>query len=248
MRVDILGCLVDNFSMKETLARIEEFIIDGRPHQHVVVNVDKIVKADRNSELRDIINKCDLINADGMPVVWASRLLGRPLKGRVTGIDLFMELLERSAKKGWRVFFLGARETVVSKVAAVFKKKYPSLKIVGFRNGYWRPEQEESVVEEVKKARPDILFVGISSPKKEEFLGSYLKHMGVPFAMGIGGSFDVLAGFTKRAPLWMQRAGIEWFYRFLQEPKRMFKRYFVDDLHFFLLLAREVFKIVSPRF
>jgi len=242
MRVDILGCLVDNLTMEETLFRIEEFMSDGRSHQHVVVNVDKIVKAHRNPGLRDIVNRCDVVSADGMPLVWASRLLGKPLKERVTGIDLFLRLLERSEEKGWRVFFLGAREKVVTKVTDTFKGKYPCLKIAGCRNGYWQPEQEGSVAEKIKKAKPDILFVAISSPKKEEFLGKYLKYMSVPFAMGVGGSFDVTAGFTNRAPLWMQKGGLEWLHRFLQEPKRMFKRYFVDDVYFFWLLAKELLR------
>ncbi len=242
MRIDILGCPVDNLTIEETVARINEFINDGRPHQHVVVNVDKIVKVHRNPRLLDIVNRCDLINADGMPVVWASRLLGRPLKGRVAGIDLFMKLLERSEEHGWRVFFLGARQPVVTQVVKTVSETYPSLKIAGFRNGYWQSEQEESVVEEIKKANPDILFVAISSPKKEEFLGTYLTYMDVPFAMGVGGAFDVMAGLTNRAPVWMQKSGLEWFYRFLQEPKRLFRRYFVDDMYFFWLLTKQLLK------
>ena len=242
MRTNILGCLIDNLSMKQTLSRIERFINEGECHQHVVVNVDKIVKANRDPGLLDVINSCDLVNADGMPVVWASRLLGSPLKERVAGIDLFVKLIEMSANKGWRVYFLGAREKVVTTVVNKSQRKHPSLKIAGCRNGYWLPEEEKSIVEEIKIAMPDILFVAISSPKKENFLGSYLKYMNVSFAMGVGGSFDVLAGLTKRAPFWMQKTGLEWFYRFLQEPNRMFKRYFVDDMYFFWLLAKELLR------
>ena len=226
--------------MAETLDTIESFIASGRPHQHVVVNVDKLVKARGDPALRKIINDCALINADGMPVVWASRILGKPLKERVAGVDLFEALMKRAAEKGWRVFLLGAREAVVARVHQVYCVKYPGLVVAGHRNGYWKPEEEEGVVEEIRAARADVLFVAISSPKKEEFLARWQAHMRIPFAMGVGGTFDVAAGHVKRAPVWMQKTGFEWFYRFLQEPRRMFRRYFIDDMAFFGMLAREL--------
>ena len=238
-RIEMMGCLVDNLTMEETLNRVEGFIDSGLPHQHVVVNVDKLVKARSDAELRRIINECALINADGMPVVWASRLLGKPLKERVAGVDLFESLMKRSAEKGWRVFLLGAREEIVSKVRSLYVAKYPGLVIAGHRNGYWSADEEAGVVTQIQEARADILFVAISSPKKEQFLGRYQAQMKVPFAMGVGGTFDVAAGKVKRAPVWMQRIGFEWFYRFLQEPRRMFRRYFIEDMAFFGMLARE---------
>ena len=238
-RIEMMGCLVDNLTMEETLNRVEGFIDSGLPHQHVVVNVDKLVKARSDAELRRIINECALINADGMPVVWASRLLGKPLKERVAGVDLFEALMKRSAQKGWRVFLLGAREEIVSQVKTQYVAKYPGLTIAGHRNGYWSADEEAGVVTQIQEARADILFVAISSPKKEQFLGRYQAQMKVPFAMGVGGTFDVAAGKVKRAPVWMQRIGFEWFYRFLQEPRRMFRRYFIEDMAFFGMLARE---------
>lgn len=238
MRQTILGCAVDNLTMSETLDCIGKFIASGKPHQHVVINADKVVKAARDPALAEIIARCDLINADGMPIVWASHLLGYPLKQRVTGIDLFFALLEHAEHKGWRVYFLGAREKVVTEVVGRAKAKHPKLEIAGHRNGYWTADEEGEVVREIADARPDILFVAISSPKKEEFLANYQDAMRVPFAMGVGGTFDVMVGLTKRAPVWMQRTGFEWFYRFLQEPRRMFRRYFIDDMTFFWLLAK----------
>ena len=238
-RIEMMGCQIDNLSMEETLQTIEGFIHSGKPHQHVVVNVDKLVKASRDEELRRIINECALINVDGMPVVWASRLLGKGLKERVAGVDLFEALMKRSAEKGWRVVLLGAKEDVVSGVKTLYEKKYSGLTVAGYRNGYWKPEEEAGVVEQIKEARADLLFVAISSPKKEHFLGRYQAEMKIPFAMGVGGTFDVAVGKVKRAPVWMQNAGLEWFYRFLQEPRRMFKRYFVDDMAFFWLLVKE---------
>ncbi len=238
-RITMMGCQVDNLTMEETLQTIDGFIQSGKPHQHVVVNVDKLVKAAHDAELRRIINDCALINVDGMPVVWASRLLGKPLKERVAGVDLFEALMQRSSRTGWRVFLLGAREEVVSEVKRQYEIKYPGLTVCGYRNGYWKPEEEAGVVEQIRAAQADLLFVAISSPKKEHFLGQYQEHMKIPFAMGVGGTFDVAVGRVKRAPLWMQKSGLEWFYRFLQEPRRMFRRYFIEDMAFVWLFLKE---------
>jgi N-acetylglucosaminyldiphosphoundecaprenol N-acetyl-beta-D-mannosaminyltransferase len=239
-RISMMGCQIDNLTMEETLRKVEGFIASGRPHQHVVVNVDKLVKASRDPELRRIINHCDLVNADGMPVVWAARLLGTPLKERVAGIDLFDALMARAAVRAWRVFLLGATAPVVAAVKHRYEQQYPGLQIAGYRDGYWSGAAEEAdVAAQIARARPDLLFVAISSPRKETFLGRWQAQLQIPFAMGVGGSFDVAAGLVRRAPRWMQRAGLEWFYRFLQEPRRMFRRYFVDDMAFLGLLLRE---------
>ena len=238
--ITMMGCRIDNLSMEETLGRIEEFIRSGKPHQHVVVNVDKLVKASRDEGLRRIINDCALVNADGMPVVWASRLLGKPLKERVTGVDLFEALMRRAGERGWRVFLLGARREVVAQVAETYRRRYPPLVIAGWRDGYWQGEAEEAeVAAQVRASGADLLFVAIGSPKKEQFLGRWQATMRIPFAMGVGGTFDVAIGRVKRAPRWMQRAGLEWFYRFLQEPRRMFRRYFIEDMAFLWLLLKE---------
>ena len=242
-RVLLMGCQVDNLTMEETLGKVEEFRASGQPHQHVVVNVDKLVKASRDPGLQRIINDCALVNADGMPVVWAARLLGKPLKERVAGIDLFEALMRRAGERGWRVFLLGAREEVVSAVAELYARRYPRLVLAGYRNGYWSGEEEEAAVAaQIGASRADLLFVAISSPKKEQFLGKYQGYMRVPFAMGVGGSFDVVIGKVKRAPRWMQKSGLEWFYRFLQEPRRMFRRYFIEDMAFIGLLIKEALK------
>ncbi len=241
-RIKMMGCLIDNLSMEETLLKVEQFVASGLPHQHVVVNVDKLVKANYDENLKNIINECDLISADGMPVVWASKLLRMPLKERVAGVDLFENLMARAASKGWRVFLLGAKEEVVSAVNRTYKVKYPSLVIAGYRNGYWTTEEEANVVSQIRDARADLLFVAISSPKKEVFLAKYQSEMKVAFSMGVGGTFDVAVGKVKRAPIWMQKFGLEWFFRFLQEPRRMFRRYFIDDLAFFSLFVKELMK------
>ena len=240
-RILLMGCKIDNLTMQETLAKIAGFVRSGQPHQHVVVNVDKLVKASRDPAVRRIINACALVNVDGTPVLWASRLLGTPLKERVAGIDLFDALMHRAAQCGWRVYLLGAQQDVLAGVVRHYAAALPALEVCGARNGYWQGEEEEQeVVQQIRASRADLLFVAISSPQKEHFLDRHQDAMQVPFLMGVGGSFDVVAGKVKRAPRWMQRAGMEWFYRFLQEPRRMFRRYFLDDLAFFGLLLREV--------
>ncbi|WP_323143969.1 WecB/TagA/CpsF family glycosyltransferase [Massilia phyllosphaerae] len=239
-RITLMGCGIDNLTMEETLGTIEGFIASGTPHQHVAINVDKLVKASRDPALQRIINDCALVNVDGMPVVWAARLLGKPLKERVAGVDLFEALMRRAAARGWRVFLCGARDEVVREVAATYQRNYPQLVLAGWRNGYWQGEAEEAQAAlQIRDAHPDLLFVAISSPKKEQFLGRWQAEMKVPFAMGVGGTFDVAIGRVKRAPLWMQKAGLEWFYRFLQEPRRMFRRYFIDDMAFVWLFIKE---------
>ena len=239
-RITLMGCQIDNLSMDDTLVKVEGFIQSGQPHQHVVVNVDKLVKASRDESLRRVINDCALVNADGMPVVWASRLLGTPLKERVAGVDLFEALMERAADRGWRVFLLGAREDVVLAVRDAYLRKYPHLLVAGWRNGYWDGEQEEAeVVEQIRASRADLLFVAISSPKKEIFLGRHQAAMRIPFAMGVGGTFDVAIGRIRRAPRWMQQCGLEWLFRFMQEPRRLFRRYFIDDMAFIWLFIKE---------
>jgi N-acetylglucosaminyldiphosphoundecaprenol N-acetyl-beta-D-mannosaminyltransferase len=237
--VTLFGVPIANLTLAETVDRVEELIRDGPTHQHVVVNVDKVVKMQRDPALRAAVLDCDLINADGQPLVWASRLLGRPLKERVTGVDLFQALVAHCAARGYRPFLLGARQEVVEQCAAVLRGRHPDLQLAGLRNGYWTTAEEAAVVEQVRAAQPAILFVAMSSPKKELFLRRWKDRLQVPFVMGVGGSFDVVAGKVRRAPQWVQRCGMEWFYRFAQEPARMWRRYFVEDLAFFPLLWRE---------
>lgn len=243
LKSTVLGYGIDNLSMQETLQRIEDIIAQGIPKQHVVVNAGKIVDAYRKPELKNIIHNCAIINADGMAVVWASWILGQPLKERVSGIDLMQCLIKRSCDKGYGVYFLGAQEPVVEKTVDVCKEKFPDLKICGYRNGYWNDDEEPGVVEAIQKSGAQILLVAISSPKKEIFLNKYLHALNVPFVMGVGGSFDVIAGLTKRAPLWMQRCGLEWLFRLIQEPGRLWRRYLIGNAVFVGLVAREWVKI-----
>ncbi len=233
---------VDKVSLEDTLARCEDFIRSGVPHQIVVVNVAKLVKAKADRHLRGIINNADLVGADGMPLVWLSRYMKNVIPGRVNGTDLMERLVERAAAKGHSIYFLGAKPEVVRKVVDMYTEKYPNLKVAGYRDGYFRPEEEERVAGEIRESRADIIFLAFGSPKKEKFVSQWLYKMNVPVVHGVGGSFDVIAGVTKRAPVWMQNWGMEWFYRFLQEPRRMWKRYLITNTGFALLVGREMFK------
>jgi len=238
-RIKLLNTFVDNLLMDETLELIEAAIDKGEQIHHVVVNAGKIVAMQSDLELRKSVNESDLINADGQAVVWASKLLGNPIKERVAGIDLMINLIELAKKNKYKIFFLGAKEEIVAKVVSTCS---PEI-VAGYRNGYFNKNEENQIAEDISKTKANILFVAISSPKKENFLyQNRLALSKVNFIMGVGGSFDVVSGKTKRAPLWMQKSGLEWFYRFIQEPSRMWKRYLIGNSKFISLVIREKFK------
>jgi len=238
-RIRIFNINIDNFSMHQTLERIENSIIQNEKLHHVVVNAGKIVAMQTDSKLRKSVNSCDLINADGQAVVWASRVLGQPLKERVAGIDLMENLVALAHKKNYKVFFFGAKEDVVSKVVQKYSSQYSKTIIAGYRNGYFTKEEEQDIVKQISASGANILFVAISSPTKENFLYDNKEALkSVNFIMGVGGSFDVVSGKIKRAPLWMQNLGMEWFYRFAQEPKRMWKRYLIGNIKFIWMVFK----------
>jgi len=231
-RYPILNTYVNAISMDETIAEVEKIIKAGKPTQHVVINALKVNLMNENAELQKIVNACPLINADGASIVWAAKKLGVPLKERVAGIDLFENLVKLAAEKGYKIYLFGAKEEVVTKVKEIFEKKYPTLKIVGYRNGYFTEADEPEMVKAMAESGADMMFVAFSSPKKEFWVNKYLDQLNIPFVMGVGGSFDVVAGVTDRAPKWMQDHGMEWFYRFIQEPRRLWNRYVVGNWKF----------------
>ena len=242
-RINFFGAQIDPLTMLETLDSIEKIIDLRQPTQHVVVNVAKLVMMQKDTELQDIVNSCGLINADGQGIVWGAKLLGIGIPERVAGIDLFQNIVRMASERNYKLYFLGAKEEVVTKVVDLFESKYPRLQVAGFRNGYFNEKEEKEIVEDIHRSKADVLFVAMGSPNKEIFLNKYINDMAVPFVMGVGGSFDVVAGKTKRAPLWMQKIGLEWFYRFLCEPQRMWKRYLVSNT----LFLGMVFKALLTR-
>ena len=242
-RIHILNTVIDNLSMDETLEIIDKRIVSQQSLHHVVVNAGKIVAMQSDVELMQAVNEADLINADGQAVVWASKFLEKPLKERVAGIDLMTNLVELAHTRGYKIFFLGAKEKVVKKVVQTYRLQYSNNIIAGYRNGYFSTEDEKKIAQQIRDSGAQILFVAISSPTKENFLYNYRKTLAkVSFVMGVGGSFDVVSGLVKRAPLWMQNTGLEWLYRLIQEPKRMWKRYLVGNTKFILLVIKEWLK------
>lgn len=240
-RYPILNTYVNALSLDETVAEVEKIIAAGVPTQHVVVNASKVNLMEADQKLAEIVNACPLINADGASIVWAAKKLGVPLKERVTGIDLFQRLVKVADQKGYGVYLFGAKEEVVTKVKEIFEERYPNIRIVGYRNGYFTESDEPQIVADMAASGADMMFVAFSSPKKEYWVRKYLDEMGIPFVMGVGGSFDVVAGVTDRAPKWMQNHGLEWFYRFIQEPGRLWKRYIVGNVKFVALTYRYKF-------
>lgn len=241
-RIELFNVPIDAVSMAETLQHIETAIDNGKQIHHVVVNAAKMVNAQKDQALLNSIVHCDIINADGQAVVWAAKFLNQPLPERVAGVDLMQELVKLAAVKNYRIFFLGAKEEVVKKVVDDYANIYGKHIIAGYRNGYFTKEQEKEVAAQIAAAQPHILFVAITSPKKEIFLNTYKAEIQAPFIMGVGGSFDVVSGVVKRAPLWMQKSGLEWFYRVLQEPGRMWKRYLITNTKFIMMLAAAKWK------
>jgi N-acetylglucosaminyldiphosphoundecaprenol N-acetyl-beta-D-mannosaminyltransferase len=242
-RIELLYAKIDNLSMQETLFLVDAKIKAKESLHHSVVNAGKIVAMHSDVQLRESVNSADLINADGQAVIWASKLLGKPLKERVAGIDLMENLVELAHQKNYKIYCLGAKEEVVSKVVSHYKEKYSPKIIAGYRNGYFTKEEEPKIAKEIAESGANILFVAITSPKKENFLYENRETLKVVnFIMGVGGSFDVVSGLVKRAPPWMQRSGLEWFYRLIQEPKRMRKRYLIGNSKFIFLILKEKFK------
>jgi N-acetylglucosaminyldiphosphoundecaprenol N-acetyl-beta-D-mannosaminyltransferase len=240
-KISFFNISMDSSRMSDTVAEIEKRISDAVFTQHVVVNVAKIVNMQHDKELASSIADCHIVNIDGMGVVWGARFLGHDVPERVAGVDLFHNLLAMSAKRGFPVFLLGATDEVVQTTADKVKVLYPGLNVAGYHHGYFW-DDEQAVVEKIKASGASLLFVAITSPKKENFINKWRDQLGVDFVMGVGGTFDVVAGKVKRAPVWMQKAGLEWFYRVLQEPRRMWKRYLVTNTKFAFMLLNEKFK------
>lgn len=242
-KISLLQVSIDNLSMRETLDLVEQAIAERKQIHHTVVNAGKIVALQKDTQLRKSVNEADIINADGQAVVWASQFLGSPLKERVAGIDLMDALVKLAAVKNYKIYLFGAREEIVKKLADIYTESYGSHIIAGYRNGYFSAADEPQIVNDIAQSGAQMLFVAITSPKKENFLYQYRNELqDINFIMGVGGSFDVFAGKTKRAPLWMQKMGMEWFYRFLQEPQRMWKRYLVGNTKFLFLVLKEKLK------
>lgn len=244
--VVILGVPIDDLDMAETLDRVEEMVYTGRStgrgHQIVTVNADFIVKAMQDPELCSLLQSADLATADGMPIVWGARLVKVPMRSRVTGADMVPALAARAAQKGFSIYFLGAAPGVAAQAASMLRERCPGLKVAGIKS----PEISSlddtppELLEEIRSAKPDILLVALGNPKQEKWIGRFGQELNVPVMIGVGGTLDFIAGKMRRAPVWMQNSGLEWLYRLIQEPKRLWQRYAVDLFIFSTAFLRQV--------
>ncbi len=246
-RHTILGCPVDALTLEETVDRVLAMLHEGGCHSQFSLNAAKVVEAQRSPELHGFLRRASIVNADGQSLVWASRLLGVPLPERVAGIDLLGALLAAMERERLSVYFLGAREEVIKSAAGRIAARHPDLRIAGFHHGHFPPTDDEAVALEIAAAGPDALFVGMSSPRKEQWVDTWQPVTGAGFAMGVGGSFDVIAGLTKRAPVIVQRLGFEWAYRTAQEPGRLAGRYARTNGAFVKLTIGEIVRGRSSR-
>ena len=248
-RSKLFGFNVDRMTLDECLKQIEDAIANRERLHIVLVNAAKVVKSRSDNELAHIIRTADLVGADGVPIVWASYFLSKSLPGRVNGTDLMDRLFVLSAQKGYRVYLLGATQNVIEDAITRLKAEYPKIEIAGYRNGYfYSQEEEEKAISAIANAHADILLVGMSTPLKEKWVRSHIRELNVPVIHGVGGSFDILSGLTRRAPVWMQNYGLEWFYRLLQEPKRLWKRYLVGNTMYISLVFQELFRNIRRIF
>jgi len=209
----------------------------------VTPNVDHIVQLQKNADLKKVYKDAALVLADGMPLLWAAKFLGTPLKEKISGSDLFPKLCEVAARKGYKLFFCGGREGAADAAKAVLEQKNLGLNVVGTYCppfGFENDEEENNkIIAMIKDSKPDILFVGLGAPKQEKWIHKYKEKYQVPVSIGIGVSFEFIAGMVKRAPVWMQKAGLEWFWRLMMEPGRLWKRYLIDDMQFFGLVFKQ---------
>lgn len=220
-RVKLLEVPVDPLTMAETLVRIEEFIASKQPHHIFTADASGIMRAQEDTELMGIVQQADLVTPDGAGVLVASQMQGVRLPERVSGCDLVDRISALAARKGYRIYLLGASREVVETAAGVLAERYPCLTIAGIHDGFFTPEQEPAIVRDIATARPDVLFVALGIPKQEQFIRRHFAELHTPVMIGVGGSFDVISGTLNRAPRWMQRAGLEWLFRLAQQPSRL---------------------------
>ncbi|MDR1702382.1 MAG: WecB/TagA/CpsF family glycosyltransferase [Sporomusaceae bacterium] len=222
-KVKVLGILIDSLNMEQAAAKVEGFILKKKPSLIVTANAEMVMAAQKDAALAEILNTAALVVPDGAGVVWAARYTGQSVPERVAGYDLAQRLLGLAAQKGYRVFFFGAAEEVVVKAKERAQRDYPGLEVVGVRNGFFTAADEDSIIAAIKDTKPDILLAALGVPKQEKWLAKNFEVLNVPVCMGVGGTFDVMAGAVRRAPLWLQKMNLEWLYRLWQEPGRFFR-------------------------
>ena len=239
-RPQLFDVPLDLLDLPDTLDRLDALVRSGGSHVHLGLNAHTVLMIREDTELRAALKAATMCSLDGMSCVWTARRLGLEVPGRVAGIDIMSALLGHAEAAGWSVYFLGGTAPIVDQLAETAAARHPALRIAGWRDGYFAPADADDVVAEIAATEPTVVFLGMPSPTKELFAVGQREALGAPLIVGVGGSFDVLSGVRRRAPGWMQRAGLEWSYRLWQEPRRMAGRYLVGNPRFVALAAREV--------
>lgn len=237
-RIAVLNVMIDVVTMKEAVTTVKQFVLQKKPHLIVTPNAEMIMMANKDKQLAHIINKADLVIPDGAGVVWAARYQGNLMPERVAGYDLVQCLLREAVNEKYRIYLFGGAPGVADKARKIAEDRFPGVKIVGTRNGFFNKQEEAEILNEIKTCQPDILLVALGVPRQEKWLDEYKDELRVPAAIGVGGTFDVMAGLVQRAPLWMQRSNLEWLFRLLSEPKRAIRM---------LALPRFVIKVMTTK-
>jgi N-acetylglucosaminyldiphosphoundecaprenol N-acetyl-beta-D-mannosaminyltransferase len=246
--VKIFGITIHPLQRSEFLSIIKSNIESGSQITQVGINSATVNEVVKNADFRRAINSADLVHIDGMSVVWALRRLGHKVPERVATPDLADDIMKMAQKENYSIYLLGAKEEILESCRINLEKNFPELKISGCQNGYYKPEEEHSVIEMINKVQPDILFIGLSSPKKELLFEKYKHELNAKYILGVGGYFDIISGHLKRAPKWMQNHGLEWLYRLIQEPRRMWRRYLIGINQFLWIVLKLKLKKACERY
>ena len=248
-RVDVLSVLISAVTMDRALTEIERWIEHGERHYVCVTGVHGVMESQRDPELRRIHNASGMTTPDGMPLVWAGRIAGAEI-ARVYGPDLMLELCRRAEMRGWSSYFYGGRPGIPDQLIAGLRQRFPQLGVVGSYSPPFRPatvDEDERVVEAINSAAPDIVWVGLSTPKQERWMAGHVDRLTAPVLIGVGAAFDIHAGALAQAPLWMQRSGLEWLYRLSREPRRLWRRYLFNNPAFVYRIMRNPPKLAPAR-
>lgn len=238
---NFLGLRFNNYTSLEVINILDNFIHSRKPHRLSTITAELAVRASEDKKLKDFYNNADLLTVDSFVIYYAAKIFGKPIKEPVNATRLFFEFLKVAQESGYRLYLLGAAQDVVDNAVATLKSKFPRINIVGWHNGYFDFDNNTKLIEEIRKTKPDVVFVAMSSPLKEKFMDKNFDELGVPVLMPVGGCFDIVGGKCKLAPLWLSGLGLEWFYRLMQEPKRLWRRYLITNLKFLFLVSKEIF-------
>ena len=217
-KVSVLGIKIDRCDFNQSIQTIDNFVKSKKPHNIVTINPEFIMTARADKEFKEALNNADLAVCDGVGIIWASKILGKPLTERVAGVDLVYRIAKLASQRHYSVYFLGAGEGIAQKAVSILKKKYPKLKIAGIESG---SPHDLSIIDRIVKTKPDILLVAFGHPKQEKWLYKFKQSLGVPVMIGVGGTFDFISGKIPRAPKWVRTIGFEWFYRLIKQPWRL---------------------------